>query len=142
MNLWMCVMAVELSNAEGLYKPTSYVHVGVATGSRTVYLAGQVARNAEGDIVGRGDLAAQVEFAYLNVAKALRSVGASFDDIAKLTLYVVDWHSDKMPVLREGVHQAARQLGIDPLKPGTLIGVAALSDPELLVEVDAVAVLP
>jgi enamine deaminase RidA (YjgF/YER057c/UK114 family) len=135
-------MAVELSNVQGMYEPTSYVHVGVATGSRTIYLAGQVARDVKGEVVGRGDLSAQVEYAYLNVAKALQSVGATFDDIAKITLYVVDWSSDKMAALGEGIQNAAQKLGINPLKPGTLIGVAALSELELLVEVDAVAVLP
>jgi enamine deaminase RidA (YjgF/YER057c/UK114 family) len=107
-----------------------------------VFLAGQVARNSDGEIAGPGDLTAQVEQAYLNVAAALASVGASFDDVAKLTLYVVDWASGKMAGLAEGIDRAARQLGIDPLKPGTLIGVAALSEPALLVEVDAIAVLP
>jgi enamine deaminase RidA (YjgF/YER057c/UK114 family) len=134
-------MPVELSNVDGMYTPTSYVHVGVASGTRTVYLAGQVARNSQGEIVGH-DLAAQVECAFLNVATALDSVGAGFDDIAKLTLYVVDWHADKMKELGEGIRRAAQQLGVDPIKPGTLIGVAALSEPEVLVEVDAVAVLP
>lgn len=135
-------MVVQLSNVQGMYEPSSYVHVGVATGSRTVYLAGQVARDATGEVVGRGDLSAQVEYAYLNVAKALHSVGATFDDIAKITLYVVDWSSDKMATLREGIQKAAQKLEVNPLKPGTLIGVAALSEPELLVEVDVVAVLP
>jgi enamine deaminase RidA (YjgF/YER057c/UK114 family) len=135
-------LPVELSNPDGLYQPTSYVHVGVASGTRMVFLAGQVARNAAGELVGPGDLAAQTEQAYLNVAVALASVGGDFADVAKLTVYVVDWSSDKMNVLAEGIGRAARRLGVDPLKPGTLIGVAALSEPGLLVEVDAIAVLP
>jgi enamine deaminase RidA (YjgF/YER057c/UK114 family) len=47
-----------------------------------------------------------------------------------------------MAVLGEGIGRAANRLGINPLKPGTLIGVAALSEPRFLVEVDAIAVLP
>jgi enamine deaminase RidA (YjgF/YER057c/UK114 family) len=124
-----------------LYQPTGYVHVGVASGTQIVFLAGQVARNSVGEIVGPGDLTAQVEQAYLNVAAALASVGASFDDVAKLTLYVVDWTSDKMPALSAGIDHAARRLQINPLKPGTLVGVSALSEPAFLVEVDAIAVL-
>ena len=134
-------MPVELLNPDGLPKPEVYRQVAIATGSRTVYLAGQVARTAEGEPIGPGDLAAQAEQAYLNVATALASVGGSFDDVAKLTLYVVDWSADKMAALGEGVGRAATRLGIDPVKPITLLSVASLGEPDLLIEVDAVAVL-
>ncbi len=135
-------MPFELVNPDGLTTPEAYAHVGVATGTRTVYLSGQVARNAAGERVGAGDLAAQVEQAYLNIGTALAAVGGSFDDVAKLTLYLVDWTGDKMQALGDGVERAAEQLGVDPRKPTTLIGVAALAEPDLLVEVDAIAVLP
>ncbi len=134
-------MAIELINPEGLPKPEPYRQVAVASGSRLVFLAGQVARTASGDRVGVGDLAAQVEQAYLNVATALAAVGGSFDDVAKLTLYLVDWSEDKLPALGEGVGRAAARLGVDPVKPITLIPVTALGEPDLLVEVDATAVL-
>jgi enamine deaminase RidA (YjgF/YER057c/UK114 family) len=134
-------MVIELYNPEGLPKPEPYRQVAVATGSRTVYLAGQVARTASGERVGEGDLAAQVEQAYVNVATALSAVGGSFDDVAKLTLYIVDWGGDKMAALGEGVGRAAGRLGVDPVKPITLIPVMALGEPDLLVEVDAIAVL-
>ena len=68
--------------------------------------------------------------------RALRTLG-----VAKLTIYVVDWGPDKMPLLGEGVSRAAEKLGIDPVKPITLLGVAALGEPDLLVEVEATAVL-
>jgi enamine deaminase RidA (YjgF/YER057c/UK114 family) len=135
-------MPVELMNPEGLPKPEVYRQLSIATGSRTVYLAGQVARDAEGNPVGPGDLAAQVEQAYVNIATALSAVGGSFDDVAKLTIYVVDWSGDKTAALGEGVGRAAARLGVDPTKPITLIGVAALAEPDLLVEVEATAVLP
>ncbi|MET0863314.1 MAG: RidA family protein [Nakamurella sp.] len=134
-------MTIELLNPAGLPKPEFYRQVAVATGTRTVYLAGQVARTADGEQVGPGDLAAQVEQAYLNVATALAAVGGSFDDVAKLTLYVVDWSDEKLPALGEGVGRAGARLGVDPIKPVTLLSVAALGEPDLLVEVDAVAVL-
>jgi enamine deaminase RidA (YjgF/YER057c/UK114 family) len=135
-------MTIELLNPEGLPKPDMYRQVAVATGSTTVYLAGQVARTADGARVGEGDLAAQVEQAYLNVATALGAVGGSFDDVAKLTVYVVDWTQDKLAALGEGAVRAGQRLGVDILKPVTLIGVAALGEPDLLVEVDATAVMP
>ncbi|GAA2114812.1 RidA family protein [Streptomyces synnematoformans] len=134
-------MAVTLVNPEGLPKPEVYRQLSVATGSRLVFLAGQVARDADGRPVGEGDLAAQVEQSYLNVATALAGVGGSFADVAKLTVYVVDWSPEKMPLLGEGVNRAAAKLGVDPVKPITLLGVAALGEPDLLVEVEATAVL-
>ena len=135
-------MPVELLNPPGIPAPEFYRQVAVATGTRTVYLAGQVARTADGTPVGAGDLAAQVEQAYVNVGTALDAVGGSFDDVAKITLYIVDWTPDKLGALGAGVAAAAGRLGTDPTKPVTLIPVAALGEPDLLVEVDAVAVLP
>jgi enamine deaminase RidA (YjgF/YER057c/UK114 family) len=135
-------MPVELLNPAGIPAPEFYRQVAVATGSRTVYLAGQVARTADGAPVGPGDFAAQVEQAYVNVAVALEAVGGTFADVAKLTVYVVDWTPERLPELGAGVARAAARLGVDPIKPVTLISVAGLGEPDLLVEVDAVAVLP
>lgn len=134
-------MSVELMNPPGLPQPEFYRQVAVATGSRTVYLAGQVARTAAGEPVGAGDLAAQVEQAFVNVATALAAAGASFADVAKMTIYVVDWTADKLAGLGEGAGRASARLGVDLTKPVTLIGVAALGEPDLLVEIDATAVL-
>ncbi|MFD7280345.1 RidA family protein [Streptomyces sp. NPDC059862] len=134
-------MSVTLVNPEGLPKPDVYRQLSVATGSKLVFLAGQVARDADGRPVGEGDFAAQVEQCYLNVATALAGIGGSFDDVAKLTIYVVDWSPEKMPLLGEGVGRAAAKLGIDPVKPITLLGVAALGEADLLVEVEATAVI-
>ena len=135
-------MPVTLMNPDGLPKPDVYRQLSVATGSWMVFLAGQVARDADGKPVGEGDLAAQVEQAYLNIATGLAAVGGTFDDVAKLTVYVVDWSEEKFPLLGEGVGRAAAKLGVDPTKPITLLGVASLGEPDLLVEVEATAVLP
>jgi enamine deaminase RidA (YjgF/YER057c/UK114 family) len=134
-------MSVELLNPDGLPKSDVYYQMAVATGSRMVFVAGQVARTADGQRVGTGDFAAQVEQAYLNVATALAAAGGSFDDVAKVTLYIVDWSGDKLAALGEGVQRASARLGVDLIKPVTLIGVAALGEPDLLVEVDVTAVL-
>ncbi len=135
-------MPVQLVNPDGLPKPDAYRQVAVGTGSRTAFVSGQVARDADGAPVGAGDLAAQVEQAFVNVGTAVAAVGGSFDDVAKLTIYVVDWSEDKMAALGEGVARAAARLGADPTKAVTLLGVAALAEPDLLVEVEATAVLP
>ena len=134
-------MAVEVLNPEGLPKPDVYRQVSVATGSRFVFIAGQVARDADGSPVGAGDLAAQVDQALRNVNTAVNAVGGSFEDVAKLTIYVVDWDESKLPALGEGVFRASAALGIDPLKPVSLIGVGMLGEPDILVEIEATAVL-
>ena len=74
-------------------------------------------------------------------ATALAAVGGSFDDVAEVTVYIVDWSGDDMAALGAGVARAAGQLGVDLVRPVTLIPVAALGEPDLLVEVDAIAVL-
>jgi enamine deaminase RidA (YjgF/YER057c/UK114 family) len=134
-------MAVELINPPGLAAPEAYAHLSVATGRRTVYVSGQVARDAQGQSVGAGDLAAQVEQVYENLITALAGVGGTFDDIARLTCYVVDWRPERMPQLIEGAMRVAQRHGISPVRPITLIGVTALGEPDMLVEVEAVAVL-
>ena len=134
-------MPVELIDPVGLPASDAYVQVGVATGSRTVYVSGQVARTAEGEPVGPGDLAAQVEQAYLNVATALSAAGGTFDDVAKVTVYVVDWAESKMAAVMDGAGRVAARLGSFPVRPMTLVGVSALAEPDLLVEVEAIAVL-
>ncbi|MFC9338595.1 RidA family protein [Streptomyces sp. NPDC057020] len=134
-------MAVTLVNPEGLPAVDVYRQVSIATGSKLVFLAGQVAWDADGSTVGAGDLAAQVERCYLNVGTALAGAGATFADVAKLTVYVVDWTADKMPLLLEGIDRAAARLGVTPVPPATLIGVAALDVPEHLVEIEATAVV-
>ena len=134
-------MTVTLVDPAGLPKVDTHRQVSVATGSKLVFLAGQVAVDADGNTVGVGDLAAQVEQCYLNVATALEEVGGSFDDVAKLSLYIVDFTSDKMPLLMEGIERAAAKLGGIPVPPITGLGISALAGPDLLVEVEATAVL-
>src|SRR5690349_13560945 len=134
-------MAVTLVNPSGLPEIPIYRQVSVATGTKLIHVAGQVAWDADGVTVGEGDLAAQVEQCYLNVATALAGAGGSFADVAKLTVYVVDWTPAKMPLLLEGIARAAAKLGSAPVPPATLLGVAALDVPCHLVEVEATAVI-
>ncbi|MFE7583004.1 RidA family protein [Streptomyces gardneri] len=134
-------MAIILVNPSGLPEVDAYRQVSIATGSKLVFTAGQVAWDVNGVTVGKGDLATQVEQCYLNVGAALAEVGASFDNVAKLTIYVVDWTPGKMSQLMDGIARAATKLGVTPVPPGTLLGVAALDVPEHLVEIEATAVI-
>ena len=134
-------MAITLVNPSGLPEIDAYRQVSIATGSKLVFIAGQVAWDVDGVTVGEGDLGAQVEQCYQNIGTALAEVGGCFDDVAKLTVYVVDWTPDKMPLLMEGLGRAAAKLGVTATPPASLLGVAALDVPEHLVEVEATAVI-
>jgi enamine deaminase RidA (YjgF/YER057c/UK114 family) len=129
-------------NPPGLTPQPAYHHVAVGTGSRLITVAGQVARDADGALVGEGDLAAQVAQSYRNVVTALAGADATVADLMSTTVYVVDWTPDKMDALMTGLITATSELGHDPgpLPPATLIGVSALADPELLCEIQVFAV--
>ncbi|MGW2158155.1 RidA family protein [Nonomuraea sp. NPDC001699] len=135
-------MPVTLLNPEGLPEVDVYHQVAVASGTRLVFVAGQVSWDADGTTIGAGDLTAQVEQCYLNLAAALAGAGGSFDDVAKLTVHVVDWTPDRMAALLEGISRAKAKLGVTSTPPATLLGVAALAVPDHLVEIEATALLP
>jgi enamine deaminase RidA (YjgF/YER057c/UK114 family) len=134
-------MTVTLVNPAGLPEIELYRQVSIATGSEQVFIAGQVAWDADGVTVGEGDLAAQAEQVYLNIGTALAEVGGTFDDVAKLTVYLVDWTPDKTPLFLEGAARALAKLGVAAAPPLTAIGVAALAAPDLLVEIETTAII-
>ncbi|WNG17524.1 RidA family protein [Cystobacter fuscus] len=135
-------MPVTLLNPEGLLNTDAlrYRQVAIATGTRQVHIAGQVAYDANGQLVARGDLAGQVAQAYRNVAIALAAAGATCSDIVRLTFYVVDWKREMLPDFLAGIEQVAEELKIVPA-PASLIGVSVLFEPGVLVEIEATAVV-
>ena len=130
-------MTLELINPVGLHTPQSYTQVAVATGSRLVFVAGQGADDAEGNLVGPGDLAAQARQAFANLGRALAAAGARPHDVARITIYVVHHRPEYLPVI-----EAARIEVFGDHKPTDVIaGVETLAEPGYLIEVDAIAVL-
>ena len=123
---------------ETLARPNGFVHAVRSTARTTVLVSGQVAYDTSGAVVGVGDLAAQTEQVYANIGKALEAAGASMRDVVKTTLYVVGLDADKARIIR-----AARAPFLDPERPpaSTMVGVSSLARPELLLEVEAVAML-
>jgi len=123
-------------NPSGLVRPTGYTHVVVSADGRTAYIAGQVAFDSAGTVVGPGDFEAQAERVFANLRIALASVGASLGDILKTTTYITDLKH--VAALRE-----IRSRHFAPAHPpaSTLVQVASLARPELLLEIDAVAEL-
>lgn len=79
-------MTITLTNSEALPNVDSFRQVAIASGSKLVFMAGQVAWDTDGNLVGKGDLAGQVEQCYLNVAAAVGEAGGTLDNVAKLTI--------------------------------------------------------
>ena len=135
-------MSVQLMSPPGLMQPVPYHHVAIATGSRQVHVAGQIARSEHGAPVATGDLAGQVAQVLRNTAVGLRAAGAGFDDVVRLTFYVTQWTPDRIDAFMAGVAQVSDELHLpSPLPPASLIGVASLFEPDVLVELEAIAVL-
>ena len=123
-------------NPATLAAPPGYTHVVVASGGQTIYASGQVALDAEGQVVGQGDVGAQARQVFENLRLALNAVGAELSDVVKLTTFLTDMVSGR-PAFR-----AARDAVIAGNPPAsTLVEVGRLFRDELLIEVEAVAVL-
>lgn len=136
-------MSVTLTNPEGMPTPIPlglYKHVAVATGTRTVTLAGQVGWNSEGVLVS-DTLGGQLVQSFRNVRKGLESVGATFDDLVRVTIYAARWSPDMTEEFDTAIADVRREMGWSPA-PLALIGVDILYIPEIRVEVEATAVLP
>ena len=123
-------------NPPSLVKPTGYTHVVVAPDGRTVYVAGQVAFDSTGQVVGSGDFRAQAEQVFRNLSRALMSVGGSLEDVIKTTTFVTDLKN--VAPLRE---VRGKHLHSTHPPANTLLVVSSLARPELLLEIEAVAVL-
>jgi enamine deaminase RidA (YjgF/YER057c/UK114 family) len=123
-------------NPPGLSKPNGYTHVVIIQPGRLVYVSGQVALNAAGEVVGKDDLRAQVTQVMENLKTALAAAGASLQDVVKLNYYVVNLNPDKLSVIREVRNQ---YISAEHPPASTLVGVTALARQEFLIEVEVVA---
>ena len=122
----------------GLSNPGGYSHVVTARGGKTIYSAGQVAFDEAGQLVGAGDLRAQTRQVFENLKAALAAAGATFADVVKATIYVVNYQpSDRAAI----VETRSEYFSKDKPPASTLVGVQALAAPGLLVEIEVVAVV-
>ncbi len=134
-------MTVHLLSPETLAQPVPYHHVAIGSGTRHVHVAGQVGTDSTGRLA-EGGLTGQVAQALRNTAAGLAAAGATFDDVLRLTVYVTEWEPQKMGDFLAGVERVAAELNLgDRLPPASLIGVACLFEPGVLVEVEATAIL-
>lgn len=123
-------------NPKGLVKPAGYTHLVIAPDGRTVYIAGQVAFDSAGKVVGQGDFAAQAEQVFRNLRYALESVGGSMGDLVKTTTFITD--IQHLPALREA---RTRYFAKSQPPANTLVAVSSLARAELMIEIEGVAVL-
>jgi enamine deaminase RidA (YjgF/YER057c/UK114 family) len=131
---------IDRVNPAGLHQPPGYHHVTVVPAGATAYLAGQCPVDAEGVLVGPGDIDAQVDAVVANAVTALAAVDATPARVVRSVIYVV---SDETDVLG----QVWERLQASPLAPAftsaaTLVGVTALGFTGQLVEIDLTAALP
>lgn len=133
-------MKRETVNPESMYNSVQFgfSHAVESEGARMLHLAGQVAWDANGDLVGPGDLAAQAAQCFSNLTEVLASRGATAANVVRLRTYIVDYSPDKLEVLGPAI--GAFYQDVVPAA-NTLIGVQALAMPDFLIEVEATAVL-
>ncbi|HEU0075810.1 MAG TPA: RidA family protein [Dehalococcoidia bacterium] len=127
-------------NPDAVSKPGAYTHVVSAQGSRMVFISGQVALDKDGNVVGAGDLARQAEQVFENLKACLASVGGTFADVTKLTTFIVSYR----PSADRAILGAVREKYLRGANPpaSTLVGVQSLATPDIMIEIEATAVLP
>lgn len=130
---------VEFINPEGLHKNPAFSNVVVVSGSaKTIYIGGQDAVDESGNILGKGDIAAQTKQALHNLQLALAAAGAGPEHVIKWNLYVVQGQD-----LQAGFAAFQEAWGEQQNPPLiTFAFVAGLAHPDFLIEIDAIAVIP
>ena len=111
---------------------------GVVVSGRFLFTSGLTPRDADGAVVGRGDMAAQMAQTFANVADVLRAAGTGFEHAIKFTIYVTD--IDAYIAARAGLTEAAAAMAAGPAS--TLVEVSRLADPDMMVEIEAIAEIP
>jgi 2-iminobutanoate/2-iminopropanoate deaminase len=129
---------VKRTNPPALSAPTGYTHIVEVTGpNRTIYISGQIAYDKDGKIVGpAGDMKAQAEQVFRNLKAALDAAGATFADVVKMNSYITDMSK------AQAVRDVRAQYFKDAMPASTFVEVKGLVRPELLLEIEVVAVVP
>ena len=132
-------MAIKHINPENMAKPRGYSHAISVTGNhKTIYIGGQNAIDENGVVVGKGSLKLQTEQVLANIAKILETTGATFENIVKFNIHILHGQNpqDGFAAFQE------RWKGSDNFPAITVLFVAGLGNPDWLVEIDAIAVIP
>lgn len=131
-------MSCEFVNPPQLPKTFGWTQVVKHGPGTLIHVSGQSALDAEGNVVGRGDLKRQTEQTFENLRLALAAAGAAWSDVIVTRLYVVDLKPEHVPIIRE---VRGRYVAADHPPASTLVGVTALVHPDWLIEIEATAFL-
>ncbi len=126
-------MAHEILNLKSVHPTDGYSHVAKA--GSTLYIAGQVAKNLQGHLVGRGDFETQARQVFTNLKNILEETGGNLNNIAKITTFLTH------PSYREAYRKVRQEFLQEPLPANTLLIVESLASPDYMIEVEAIAVL-
>jgi enamine deaminase RidA (YjgF/YER057c/UK114 family) len=131
-------MTRETFNPPGLPQPIGpYAQCAAGSGSRTIFVSGQVPQEAEGRLVGRDDVMAQVRQVLANVGTAVKAAGGGVADICKITVFLVDLDEKTLAA----VARARREFFGGDFPASTLVQVKGLASPDWKVEIEAYAVV-
>lgn len=115
-----------------------YSQAVTSRGGRLVHVSGQVAWDLDHNLIGKGDLAAQARQAFANVGRALEAAGATFRDVVRIRIYVVDYKPSDIGAIGEAT---AAVFSADAPPASTLIGVQSLYADDYLIEIEVTAVV-
>lgn len=128
-------MTHEIIQPKSVHSTVGVGYSHVARVGDTVYIAGQIALNRSGHLVGEGDIEAQTQQVYANLQAILKELGGNLNDIVKMTTYLTDRSQ------LEAFRRVRNRFFSDPFPPNTLLFILGLAQPQYLVEIEAVAVL-
>lgn len=128
-------MAHEILQLKSVHETKDRGYSHVAKAGKTLYIAGQVARDVQGKLVGKGDFEAQARQVYTNLKNILQEAGGSLKNIVKTTTFLTHYgNADSHRKIR------SEFLG-DAMPPNTLLIIGSLASPDFMIEVEAIAVL-
>lgn len=131
--------AVERLRPEGLLSSPMFSQVTTVVEGKLIFVSGQVSWDAKGQVLHPGDLRAQTRQTFENMKTALAAAGANFENVLKFNIYVVGLDRDKWKVVGE---ERAKFINPDKAPASTMVGVPSLVLADLLIEIEAVAVIP
>lgn len=126
-------MAHEILKLKSVHPTIGYSHA--ARAGNTLYIAGQVAKDTDGNLVGNGDIQAQVRQVYLNLKNILGESGGNLQSIVKMTTFLTHFN------YIEAYRSVRSEYFQDPCPPNTLLIIDSLALPDYMIEVEAIAFL-
>ncbi len=131
-------MAKNVLESSSVSKPVGIMSQGIkASGGHLIFASGQVSRDADGNTVGVGDIKAQTRQVLENLKDVLEAGGATLDDVVKVTVFVTN-----VAEHFAHIHEVRSEFWKDGYPASTLVEISALANPELLIEIEALAVIP